>query len=424
LRRKAVLTLIASLWICAVLRAEPSPWSLRTGLGYEFISQRYFADSLSQSGADTLTILTALRTNYLDDFKAQISAAFDPWKGERGRRGEFRGTWEQTPEYLRGRLGADMRLGIGQTRFDSRTEIDWRHRYRGASEAGDSYITANTQCKLSVPVGDRWSAWTQAKGEIVHFDSISSAVFSHYRVGGKAGVVRSIGEFAQAGLNFFVLGRRVPDSTALDYLSFGLETDLIGLSGQADYDLTAMVERKNYQQPNGQDDYWRMESNSYAKWELGARWYVRSELMTELLVFSDSDQFNTDYFRLRVAALPGIESGYFSIEAGPQIEFLASKTTDSLAEDYREAGLRVDIDYLKSGGGICSVESVTGYRRLKSESSAQSNFSFERLNLLADLAVAPRLSLNVLVSTEWEWHSNETHNATTLLLSTGLTYQF
>ncbi len=404
---------------------ETSRWSVKAGLGYEFISQRFFADSLSLSGADSLTLLTSLRTTYLDDIKAQLGVSFYPLQGPGSRRGELRAEITQTPNFARLRFGSDFRLGLGANNLDSRTEIDWRQRYHGAVDVGDNYITASSQTRLTLPIDENWSTWIQARGELIQFDSTSTIIFSHYRFGGKWGVTRSLGYLAQAGINLFALGRRVPDSTALDYLSWGAETDLTALMDHGELALLGRVERKDYHKANRADDYWRLETDGDGRWQFGDRWFVRSELAAELMLFSDSDQFNADYFRCRLAIMSGRRYGDWGLDLGPHIEFLKSTPSDVVApEDYREMGLRTDIDYLKATGALLSIQTITGYRWLKKETDFQTSFAFERINALADLRIAGGLSCNVILSTEWEWHRQSSDNSTTVLLSTGLNYTF
>jgi hypothetical protein len=51
-------------------------FSFKAGLGYEFISQEFFLDSLAEIGADSLATITSLKTTYLDDIRGQLSLTY------------------------------------------------------------------------------------------------------------------------------------------------------------------------------------------------------------------------------------------------------------------------------------------------------------------------------------------------------------
>ncbi len=79
---------------------------------------------------------------------------------------------------------------------------------------------------------------------------------------------------------------------------------------------------------------------------------------------------------------------------------------------------------MKMDGLFCSIESILGYRNLKYENELQSDFSFERLNIIADVRIWSVLSLSVLFSAEWEWHERKEENSQIYLLSSNLSYAF
>ncbi|MGD8922133.1 MAG: hypothetical protein PVH24_02710, partial [Candidatus Zixiibacteriota bacterium] len=107
------------------------------------------------------------------------------------------------------------------------------------------------------------------------------------------------------------------------------------------------------------------------------------------------------------------------------VEMLREETSDfSVIEDYVEIGAKLMIDFMRAGNLFGSLESYTGVRNLRSESSLQSDFRYERINLIGDWNITRALNLNVLLSAEWEWHDSTAENNNILLLSSGLSYTF
>ena len=56
---------------------EAGTLDLKAGIGYDFISQEFFLDSISRSGTDSLDF--ALKTDYLDDIKGRVQLTWSPF---------------------------------------------------------------------------------------------------------------------------------------------------------------------------------------------------------------------------------------------------------------------------------------------------------------------------------------------------------
>jgi len=202
-----------------------------------------------------------------------------------------------------------------------------------------------------------------------------------------------------------------------------VEGSLLGFYTGWEIDLYARLERKDYQRAEGVDDYYRGELNGRSKIKLGERWFARQEVDFELTLYNADDPVNNDYGRAGVTLLYGYERNGFSIGFGPDFEYL-DEQQDSLAEgeDYFESGAKIDLDYV--GDFFCSIESTLGYRNLKFDNELQSDFTFQRLSVIADLKLLSILTLSVLFSAEWEWHTIPEENSQIFLLSSNLSYAF
>ena len=139
-------------------------------------------------------------------------------------------------------------------------------------------------------------------------------------------------------------------------------------------------------------------------------------------MYNADDPVNSSYGRAGLALLYGYRNNRFSFGVGPAFEYLNEKKDDVTdTEDYFESGARMDLDYL-AANTFWSIESTSGYRNLKNESDLLTDFTFERLNLLADFRIWSLLNLNVLFSAEWEWHAHREENSELYLLSADLSY--
>lgn len=392
-------------------------FSIKSGLGYDFISQEYFLDSLL---VDTLDVI--LKTNYLDDIKGIVEFEYLPY---RDRRLELRATYEQTQEDIRTRVYNRWRTKLGKLPFSLRSELDYRQTYSGTEESGDDYLFGRFSGRLRVPVGEWTSFWGRLQGDFVQFDIVSPYTYNHYRAGGSIGFTKTFESFSALDADVFVLTRTVQDSSALNYLNVGIEGSFFGLYDAGNIDIYQRLEYKDYNLPDDENDYTRFELDVRNKVTLSGRWFSRQEFNVESAFFSPNDPLNLNFARFRLTLLAGIEEGGFSIGAGPSLELLTEQNSDiSTGEDYFEGGLEISLDHIAPGSFFGSLESVIGHRSLENENPFSTSFTFERLNLIGDWNIVGGLDLNVLLSAEWEWHQEKSENNRIVLVSSGLTYTF
>jgi hypothetical protein len=404
--------------------ADIDRFSLSAGIGYELVSQEYFLDSLVQVGLDTLEATVTLRTDYLDDLKGMLRLCYRPFDADLLK---VQAQLEQTPELLRSKLYLDSRLELGASRLTLSNEWEWRSRYEGAPESGDEYWYGALRIRMDNPVGRRWSQWIAARGSFVAFDSTASFNYDYYRLEGQAGLSHTFADFSLLSGYLFVSGRRVADSSRLNYTSYGANFFGMMLHANGDLDLNARVEHRDYNQDEGQSDYTRLEIYGRNNIRTSGRLGFRQELDLDYSVFDDSDFVNADAFRLEVIALGGLTGMTWSVLAGPEFAVLWEQETEFAGRsDYLEGGLQLAVDYISTSLALVSLESTFGKRNYKFDSdlSLQTDYWYERLSLLGDVSVSGGLSFNVLASAEWEWHAQEDENNRIVLLSSTLVFFF
>ncbi len=396
-------------------------FSFKAGLGYEFISQEYFLDSLAQTGADSLATITSLKTTYLDDVRGQVSVLYT-WP--ESRRLELGGTLEQTPDIFRARFTSEYRPKLGKLKIDWNGELDWREGTGDSVDAGDSYILGYGKARFMLPISETASLWWQVRSEFVDFDSVGDYNFNHSRWGGKVGLSWSMPDFSSVSINSFMMVRDVPDSSELDYASYGAEVSYFGFKRRSTLDLYGRLEKKDYRRPAGQDDYFHIEVNGRHKVTLANTLFSRQELDIEALYFGQPDFVSRNYRRLKLVLQMGFQGTELSAAMGPHMELL-SEARDKLAagEDYFEGGVRSNLDFFKPNlFGL--VESTLGHRNIYSEVDLQSDFVFHRMNFVFDWRFWEIVSLSAMVSAEWEWHDNQEENSQLFLASSWLTCRF
>ncbi|MBU8932545.1 MAG: hypothetical protein KOO62_00925 [candidate division Zixibacteria bacterium] len=404
------------------LEALAADISFETGLGYDYLSQAYFLDSIAVEGSDTVLADWELRSIYLNDLKTHLGVS---WTPSAPGLMELRSSYEQTRDYLRLNLAADVRHKSGKNRFDASGELEWRDRFRGDNGFGDSYLRAYLRTKFRRQLTGSIAGVVQIRTENVSFRDLSEQSYDYHRIGAKFGLEKSFDNFSFAGLNLFVSTRRVPDSSSLTYLTTGIEGLFFGSLPTGELDLSLRLEEKTYSYSNEYDDYRRLELLARNRHQLGRDWLAKQEIDLEASLYRKESLVSLDYVRLGLALLAGIETGNLSLAIGPDLELLDEKQDGlTTGEDYLEAGLRVDLDYFDTGVVFGSIQSILGRRNLSFENDLQTNFTFQRLDLLAEIRIISVLNLSILGSAEWEWHSQGQGRTALYLISTGLTYSF
>ncbi len=398
---------------------------MKAGLGYEFLSQQYFLDSAALEGPDSTLAAWSLKSTYLDDVKGRLDLRWFPDDGENL---ELAASLEQTADFMRLKSSGNWRYRPGKNRIDVDGNLEWRERFSATADFGDSYLFGYGRAKAAIPFSNTVYGYTQLRLEGVDFKDQPAGSFDYWRIGGRVGLEKSFEDFSLADIGLLFGGRRIPDSSLMEYVTYGAQVSTFAFLPTGDLDLMARTEFKDYNRPGDEDDHWRHELYGQNRLRLSERWLMRQEFDLEAMLFSANDEINSDYLKLGGAVLAGIEAGGLAVTAGPDLQWLTnsngSETVDFVGEEYLETGARIDIDYIGADGIFLSAETVFGRHKMKSETELLTNFWYERLFLMGDIRIISVLNLSLLFSAEWEWHEIEQNNAQLYLLSTALTYAF
>lgn len=407
---------------------EAAGLSVKAGIGYEFLSQRYFLDSAVLAGPDSALASWSLESTYLDDLKGEILTSWCPLANKETL--QFGTSLEQTVDFLRIKATGSMRLRPGRGRLDINSHLEWRNRFGKTRTFGDSYVLGYSRAKIGVPINGSLLGFTRLKAESVNFTGAESNAYDYFRMGVNLGIEKAFSNFSIVEFSLLTTMRRAPDSSMLDYTSYGIEGVLLAFLPTGDLDLTARLEYRDYNRPGQLDDNRRFELFARNRLDLGDRWFLGQEVDLEGMAYSSPDWTTSDYLRLGGALLLGLEWNRLSVAAGPDFESLQQSLSRENAssgigaEDYTEGGGKIDIDFLGSKGLFASLESLSGYRSMGYTSQLQTSFLYERLYLLSNIRIGSVLNLAVLFSSEWEWHEESSNNSELYLLSTSLSHSF
>ena len=417
--------------ICTTTSWVGSTWagtglSLKAGLGYEFMSQEFFLDSLESVGLDSVEIGAALKTTYLDDVKGRLSLDYIPHEDYRL---ELRGAYEQAPDQFRLRLSSNYRPKLGTVSLDWSSELERRDGSTASADGDQGYLSGNGRAKLTVPVSSVVSLRGQLRSDFVQFDSAGEYAFNYWRFGGQVGVLHYFSNFSSLSVDLFSMNRQVDQFSHQDYRSSGLEGSFFGFYSGGEIDAAIRYETRDYNRSPAVGDYRRSELAARNKHCLGGSFFAMEELRIEAVRYDSVAFPDVDYERAELTFLAGISRGGWSLAAGPDLELLTEQQLEDflIGQEYVEIGLKTQFDLVRPGLLFGSLESTVGRRDLKDEAATEylhSDFFYERLNLLADWSIAGRLSLSILLSADWEWHDNSEENSRLFLLSSGLYYTF
>ena len=427
LRRPWPLLLFASLLGILVggptrqLRA--SDLSFRAGLGYDYLSQQFYSDSIAFAGPDSSQIAISKSSTYLNDLAGCLSFAYAP-QIHPGQ--EIRADYKQTRDLFRSRLSGRNRWHLGNRRLDLTGELEVRKRFHGESEIGDSFQQALARARLTSPIGSGWSIVTQLRADGVNYDSDNVYAYDYYRLGGSLGVEKLFESLSSATAAVYFTSRQVPDSSELERFDIGLESSYLGLHDHNTLDLAGRIEFKNYRQPAGKDDHLRLELRGDNKLELNDKFFSRQGLELDVTDYRAESSVNFDFWRLETVLLFGTAWGRLSLALGPELELYGGQQTDALAGigDYTEWGLRTEAEYFGAHAAFMSVQSSLGRRKLAVTSSYESSYWFERFAIMGNIKFARHLILQLLWSSEWDWHELQENDTRVTLLSTFLMWEF
>ena len=396
---------------------------LSAGIGYDYFSQDYHLDSLT---TDTLEATLALSSTYFDDLKGLIRLGYAP--GAR-RSMLLTGRVEQSANDLRFRGGFESSLKANRLKLVTELDYDLRSDLESPSDSSKSYWTGIARQRVYYSLGEQSRIKLEFKGDLTRFSHPDTYSRDYSRAGGRIGYEGGFGFYSSYSIDLFLTHREVPDSVAWNYENQGVEGALYWLRDKGETDIYGRWENKDYNQPDNLDDFDRLEVSLNNQEQTG-NWLTFKQLAAlEKVSFAADDPLSFDFTKLTFSALAGYHGLDGSILGGVWTEWLQEnnlEAADTLigTQAYRELGLRVEADYMSLKWGYLSLVSTYGRRTLTGEVPIESDFTFSRSDLIADVPIWKGMKGSLLLGTEWEWHTNESEDIRVILFSGGFNYSF
>ncbi len=395
-------------------------WQLELGFGYETVAQAFWLDSIV--GTDTLDIVSQQQTSYLDDFRTSLILR----SPRDERRYRLTARVEATDAFARARadLSWTLRSGGAPIGLSFDLGLERRARYQGVLDFGDDYSTGRARLKYQTGVGDGNMLWTDAEVYLVAFDDPGEFVYSSNQYRGRLGGSFELGGFSAFTAQTFFTRRDIPDSSGLDYFSGGAEVGWFGFVGNHDLDGWLRVERRDYNQIDGTDDFTLIDGEFRATLRsTDRRWQARVLARPIHYAYAVDDPFNASLTTIEAALVGGMAGGRWTLLVGPEFRSQAEQDKElALAEDFTEWGGRLTVDYVDAAGSLLSVETSLGRRSLSEASDFLDPFLYLRMNGFADISLWGGVRLSLLASADWEWADRELNDNRIYLISGGLSY--
>lgn len=398
-------------------------FDVTAGIGYDYFSQTFRVDSLL---TDTLEAALALSDTYFDDLKGKIQLEYAP--GAR-RSMLLSARLEQSVDDFRLRAGLMTNFTPGRWRILAEQEFDLRNDHQSTDENNRSYWYGSSRNRIYYSTGSRSNIIGGLRGDIVRFSQTSQYSRDYHRLGGNIGYQGGFGTYSSYSVNLFLTYREVPDSVEWNYTNTGADASVFWLREHGETEILTQWETKDYDQPDNQDDFTRFELLVQNRSAYDNSMAFKQLLELESVSFAGNGLFNFDYTKLSATVLIGYQSISGSIIGGPWAEWLmehGDQASEALigTQDFRELGVRVEVDYMSPKVGYISLQTTIGRQTLTGEIPAESDFNFIRSDLLLDNPILGGLKASVLLSSEWEYHENRSENIRIILFSGGLNYSF
>lgn len=288
---------------------------------------------------------------------------------------------------------------------------------------GNDYAQSNIHLKLGKLFGEKWYVLSKTRAELVIFDEKTQFDYDYRYLDTGLGV-ESGGYFNRFVRVFAALGHReAPDTTDLSFDRVVLEAEARSSSGPLTFDLSAIGDRREYSGIT-RSDYWFIFSTGGITWTNMSGRTLTMRIESELLYYDTQTRtwFNNHFFRgsLRLR-LPVTEISNFYVE--PRA---ATMRCESFIEErYMEGSVVLGFDIMGSENYWMSFSWEPGYRSYSLEDNPiYSNFSFNRLSLMASGTFGKRYGANIFVSHDPEKHTRRTDDFTITMVATSVSLMF
>jgi len=290
-------------------------------------------------------------------------------------------------------------------------------------EFGNDYAQSNLHLKLGRKIGESWYLLSKTRAELTRFDEKTQFDYDYDYL--DTGLGTEAGNYFGRFLRVFasVGHREAPDTTDLSFDRFLGEADARFSDGPLSLELSAYGDRREYSGET-RSDYWFVFSMGALTWTEAGGTSVTGRIETELLYYDTETRtwFNNQFIRgsARVR-VPLTEISY--VYGEPRIAVMRCESFEE--ERYREFSVVLGADVMGSEHYWLTFSWEPGYRDYTLENNlVYSDFSFNRLSLMASGTFRERYGANLFVSHDPEKHSRRTDDFTITMVSASVSIRF
>ncbi len=290
-------------------------------------------------------------------------------------------------------------------------------------EFGNDYTQSNIHLKLGKQFGEKWYVLSKTRAELVDFDERTQFDYDYRYLDTGLGV-ESGGYFNRYLRVFTALGHReAPDTTALSFDRFVTEAEARLSSGPLTFDLSVLGDRREYKGIT-RSDYWFIFSTGGITWTNMSGRTLTVRVESELLYYDTQTRtwFNNHFLRgsLRLR-IPATGISYFYVE--PRAATL--RCGSFIEERYMEGSIVLGFDIMGSERYWLTFSWEPGYRSYsRKDNPIYSDFSINRLSLMASGTFGKRYGANLFVSHDPEKHTRRTDDFTITMIAASISLTF
>jgi hypothetical protein len=290
-------------------------------------------------------------------------------------------------------------------------------------EFGNDYAQSNIHLKLGRQLGERWYIISKSRAELIGFEERTQFDYDYYYLDTGLGI-ESGSYFDRFARIFGAFGHREsPDTTALSFDRFLVEGEARLSPGSLSFDIAAIGDRREYS-GLARSDYWFVYSTGSLTWTGISGRTVSMRIESELLYYDIQTRtwFNNHFIRGSLRLRSPIENvSYIYIE--PRLAVLRCESL--IEERYKEMTVILGLDIIGNQSYWLTFTWEPGYRSYElEENPIYSDFTINRLSLMASGTFGKRYGANLFVSHDPEKHTRRTDDFTITMISASVSLKF
>jgi len=409
------------------------------GAEYQYISQRFYKAVLDTISMDIIETWYLDRDD-IDDFIARTNLSYG-YKNSLSR-ANLLTDLEISEDRFLGRTEGIYQLGDYDTRLRMAGKFEVKSPYDKNNDRIDGYTYYQSYLDGILKVSERIKLSTKIGGEIVNFSKRQTnemvdtgtglpkmffPLYDYNLFTGQIGGELSLSEFTSGFLwKASYTRRNVPDSGAADYhqYRFNLEYQYTGFNGLAD--LAGEIERKDYAQPAGMDDFTAYTFDGRLSRTLSPRIEAAVYFRSDIYDFSQPDPVNRNHYLLSGELRGTHKIGDFNWGPLTRLEYRHENALDDselgpYSETYNHWAAGFHIDFMNLKSLFFTSAATFGRRQYEKSAGTISSYDCISFSLLINYWLSRRISLQGMVDGDLEQHAKEEDDSSLYLLTVGLT---